>query len=425
MKIVQGTKIEIALFGILFATWIMPESIYVDIGIIVRPLDIAVIILGVGCILTQLKNGKIWLYKDKTSIIFAIFILWGASSFLWAEHKTQVLIETIQWLEIFLIFIFLSSLLKTEEHLKQFIFVFLGFAFLLQLIQGLYPMAVLFHIVPYSRERLDPLFAVLVIVFLHALIVEKHYVIGRYWMLVLIFLSIFNLLVSLTRKGIIGCALSIGLLITLSSKNIRGFLQRIVVYCAVITILIGTISISLPGLQKRLLARFLPLTGQAEKLGGGIEGRLTHFVISYNIFRERPLTGIGLGNHYHEFRDFFTQLFEKKSVEKTGGVHNGFLLVLSELGLIGLTIILCLFLRPVRLIILYRKYGQVVRYPGILLGAASIYPFVVIKFGTAHSGLGRVFPLVFILAITNAYERITLKHRIAKRVVSRPQVSFA
>jgi O-antigen ligase len=424
MKIVQGTKIEIALFGILFASWIMPESIYVDIGIIVRPLDISLIIIGIVCILTQLKNGKIWLYKDKTSIIFAIFILWGASSFLWAEHKNFVLVETIQWLEIFVIFIFLSSLLKTEEHLKQFIFVFLGFAFLLQLIQGLYPMAVLFHIVPYSRERLDPLFAVMVIVFLYALIVERHYIIGRYWMLALIYLSTINLLVSLTRKGIIGCAVSIGLLIFLSSRSVKQLVQRLIVFLVMVTMLIGIISFSVPGLQRRVLARFLPFTGQTEKIGPGLEGRLTHFYISYNILKKRPLTGIGLGNHYVQFRDYFTQVFEKMTAEKIAGVHNGFLLTLSELGLIGLAILLGLFSRPLRLINLYRKYRNVVRYPGILLGAASIYPFVVIKFGTAHSGLGRVFPLVFILAITNAYERITLKHRTAKRVVSRPQVSF-
>jgi len=168
----------------------------------------------------------------------------------------------------------------------------------------------------------------------------------------------------------------------------------------------------MPELGNRLAVRFRALALQSEAVRmTGVEGRITHVVVSYNIFKVRPLTGLGLGNHTFEFRDYYTQLFEKMTAETSHGVHNGFLLILSELGLIGLAIMLWVFWRPIKLMRIYRTYRSHFKYPGILLGAASIFPAIMIKFGTAHSGLGRVFPVIFLLVLTNAYERMVNVNR--------------
>ena len=37
---------------------------------------------------------------------------------------------------------------------------------------------------------------------------------------------------------------------------------------------------------------------------------------------------------------------------------------------------------------------------------------IIIKFGTAHAGIGRVFPVIFLLVLTSAYERILKPVRI-------------
>ncbi|MFC1868215.1 O-antigen ligase family protein [Thermodesulfobacteriota bacterium] len=405
MKIVSGTKSALIIYGLFFLAWVLPESIYLKVGVVIRPIDIAAAILIAVSVFYHLSQGSAWFYRDRTVVIIGMLILWGASSFLWAEHKSAVLPEVIQWLEVLLLFVSLSFFLKTEDHLKQFIVMMLSFAVVVQLVQGIHSLPSLFHLEPYIRERPDPFFSVVLIVYLGAFLIEGQAIFRRSVTIGLISLSIVNLFFSLTRKGIVGCAVSLVIMVVLSSRSAGRLFRRTVLMLGTVAMVLFVMQVNTPKLWDQLSMRFKAITLQDEHPGSGIEGRLTHVAISANIFREHPWAGLGLGNHHIKFREFFIRVFEKKTAENIAGVHNGFLLVLSELGLVGIGILMLLFLRPIRLISLFRKRGHSAEYPGILLGSAALFPFVIIKFGTAHAGIGRIFPLIFLLVLTNAYER--------------------
>lgn len=405
MKIVKGTYSALFLYALFFATWMIPEQVYLQIGVVIRPMDITAILLVLAGVAHRLSRGNAGVPRDRSLMIFGVLMLWGAASFVWAQHKGPVLSELIQWLEFVLIFIILLSLLKTEDHLRQFILTLLVLATLNQFLLGLDSLPVFLGMKSYVRERPDPFFSVVLLTFLCAFLAEKELVFNKPTMIVLMILSAGNLLFSLNRKDIIGFVLCLGLLLALSARKKRLFLRRAFLGVCVAAVLVLAVRISSPQVWNQLSARFGALTFQTDP-GGGLEGRITHIAISYNIFKHHPVVGLGLGNHHRQFKDYFVQVFPGKTRENIAGLHNGFLLILGELGLVGLGVFLVLLWRPVRLIVKYKDLHRGVKYPGILLGSISLLPVALLKFGTAHAGIGRIFPVIFLLVMVGAYERI-------------------
>jgi O-antigen ligase len=406
MKILKGTGPELVLYGLLFMAWIVPENVYLRVGVVVRPLDVAIVLFVLVFLLVQFKNGRLRAYGSGILVVFGVFILWGFVSVIWAGHKTAVIVQSIQWLEMLLILILLSSSLRTEEHLRQFVLLLLFFAIVNQIILLARFMPVLLHTAPYVRERPDPFFSAILIAMLAGYLAEREYVMNKLLMVALILLSSVNMLFSLTRKGIIGCALSLCIIAVLSSRSYFHLFRKTLLYAGTGLFLFIMVSASVPELGARLSDRFKALALQGENLTPGVEGRITDAFASYNIFKEHPLVGLGLGNHQFESGKYFVQLFEKETIEKSGGIHNGFLQILSELGLVGMIVLLVLYGKAFGLMKLYRRHRNRVRYPGMFLGIASLLPIVAIRFATTHSGAGQIFPLVFILVLTIAYQRI-------------------
>ncbi len=405
MKILRGTGFELVLYGLFFLAWMVPESVYLRAGVVIRPLDIAAALLVGIAMLSQLARGKVWFYGDRAFVILGVLILWGAVSIIWAEHRGAVLPQIVQWAELFLLFAFLTTFLRSEAHLHQFIMTFLVLASVMQIVQGFQSVPVIAQLVPYERERPDPFFSAMVIVYLTACWIEGRVFLSRFAMGALILLAGINLVYSLTRKGIIGCIASLALLLLLSSASPGRLFRRAVILGGIAAGLFFVVSVGTPELSNRLKTRFAALTMQNDTPGGGVEGRLTHVAISYNILKDHPWVGLGLGNHHLVYKEYFTRIFAKARPDSTPGVHNGFLLVLGELGSVGLVLMLFLFLRPLRMMNLYRSQGHRLSEPWILLGSASLLPLIVLKFGTAHAGIGRIFPLIFLLVLVNAYGR--------------------
>lgn len=406
MKIIRGTIYEMILYGLFLAAWTVPETYYMNVGVVVRPLDVAAALLVGIVLLSQLGRGKVWFFGDRSAALLAGLIVWGGVSILWAEHRGAVLPQVVQWFELFLIFAFLTTFLRAEDHLRQFVLVFLVFASAVQLIQGFQSVPVVAQLVSYERERPDPFFSGVLIVYLCAAWVEGERPFPRYAMAGLILLSSINMIYSLTRKGIIGCVASLALLLVLSSASPGRLLRRIAVLAGIGAGLLLVVHAGVPELSGDLERRFKVLALQDQNPGGGVEGRLTHVAISYNILKEHPWVGIGLGNHHLRYKEFFTQVFEGRGPQRTAGAHSGFLLVVSELGLIGIFVLFLLFVRPLKMMNLYRYYGHRLANSWILLGSVSLFPLIVLKFGTAHAGIGRMFPLIFLLVLTNAYQRL-------------------
>jgi len=80
------------------------------------------------------------------------------------------------------------------------------------------------------------------------------------------------------------------------------------------------------------------------------DSRLLIWRISYNMFKDNPITGIGFGNYSHKYMDYQADFFKDDShVEKysmiAGNVnhaHNEFIQLLVETGIIGLSLFLAI-----------------------------------------------------------------------------------
>ncbi|MDD5207533.1 MAG: hypothetical protein PHS17_19040, partial [Desulfobacterales bacterium] len=252
MRIVKGTNSALFLYALFFATWMIPEQVYLQIGVVVRPMDITAILLVLAGVAHRLSRGNAGVPRDRSLMIFSVFMLWGAVSFIWAQHKGPVLSELIQWLEFVLIFIILLSLLKTEDHLRQFILTLLVLATLNQLLLGLDSLPVFLGLKSYVRERPDPFFSVVLLTFLCAFLAEKDFVFSKPAMVVLMILSSVNLLFSVNRKDIIGFAMCLGLLLVLSARKKRLFLRKAFIGVCVAAVLVLAVKTSSPQLWKQL-----------------------------------------------------------------------------------------------------------------------------------------------------------------------------
>jgi hypothetical protein len=406
MKIVKNTYSELFLYSLFFLTWILPESIFLRAGAVIRPMDAAAILVLLAGIAHQLYRGKMMIPRDRSLAIMGVFLFWGALSFGWAEHRGAVILQSIQWLELALILILLGTFLRTEAHLRQFVLALLVFAAVVQFFLGVSSLPVILGLKSYVRERTDPFFSAVLLTYLCAFLAEREAPIRKPLMLVLIFISSCNILFSINRKDIIGAAMGLGLLLMLSSrKRMRNFLWAILAAGVALSLVFALKAVS-PQLWQTLSVRFHPLTFQEEDLGSSVEGRITHIAITLNILKDHPIGGLGLGNQSRLYRDYFVQVFQGRTANNTPAVHNGFLLILDELGLVGIAIFIALLWRAAGLITLYRKMSHRAGYPGLLLGSACLLPLVLLKFATAHAGIGTFFPIFFLLALRSAYERI-------------------
>lgn len=114
---------------------------------------------------------------------------------------------------------------------------------------------------------------------------------------------------------------------------------------------------------------FLRLSNLFEQFGGGssVIGRVERFIVSWNMWLDSPIIGKGIGS--------FPIYFD--GVDTRNYSHNIFLEAMSELGIIGLTMLLLLILCAVLTIIKYRKTLNVYQ-----ISVATIFLFLFLNSNT-------------------------------------------
>lgn len=113
-----------------------------------------------------------------------------------------------------------------------------------------------------------------------------------------------------------------------------------------------------------------PLSVRLAGLGKAImnDGRLKHWGVALEMFKDKPLAGVGNGNYvtlHSEYVDKFPQYYVPMEVDYP--THNSYLKVLSELGILGfipfMLLHITIFIRSIKICRLYSE-----KYKGVIKG---------------------------------------------------------
>jgi O-antigen ligase len=135
-----------------------------------------------------------------------------------------------------------------------------------------------------------------------------------------------------SRGGWISFGMAAIFVLIFTFGKIRGkwALVRTVISMMVITILITPIY---PRLSEKLYVRF------AGEDKGSAESRITQFEVAYNMIKAHPFTGVGLNNYTEVMKDYDTTP-EGLDTITPHAVHNIFLLLAAETGILGISVFL-------------------------------------------------------------------------------------
>ena len=164
---------------------------------------------------------------------------------------------------------------------------------------------------------------------------------------------------------------------------------------SILIILISYTAFNLsPTFQARVNSAFDNVINFDEKRNTSVGQRITFVMNSYELFKKEPFLGVGTGDFPGEYQKI--NLINTPQVKTTTQPHNMYMLVLSQLGLIGLTSFLLIFYFQIKIAltsrVLYIKH----------LGVAMPLLFLIIMWSDSYL-LGHFTGNLFILFSSFVY----------------------
>lgn len=292
----------------------------------------AILIGGISLIVDYRNNRESFnIFRNKNimilTILIGIFVIISLASTIWSIDKTTAVLETVRFLEY--AFIFYLVLLNADETFISRGFMLFYIAMLISALYGVAQFA--FNLSNFDvggffgRGRVFGRFenpnywgaAVNMVIYypLIRLIENKS---KNKTIDALVFLVFFaNLLLSFTRGSWLGFGLG---LVFLAVIRYRRMLLALPVF--------GVVAMIVPFIRERLL---LTLKFQDTTLG-----RIKLWEMAWHMFKDHPLLGVGNGNYranYFQYLKKYPKLTNWKEVAPT--VHNSFLKMFTELGILG------------------------------------------------------------------------------------------
>jgi putative inorganic carbon (hco3(-)) transporter len=303
--------------------------------------------------------------KSKLSIVIGLFISWAALSSLYAINPTEVFVKMISFVNFYLLYINLSAIFKFNKFSYNNIALFMSFIFFVQLCVSY---AFYFRILefrPYTFEENVLLIGIfnnrnitsalylLQMPFVIYLIVRSKSVLIKTISYVLSFAGAYMIFLLSSRTAyVIIFLLTIYYLLVflLTNKNIKLIFKS---YFGVFTgiflaAFLWTIFSLGPGNSANAVNRIQTIDFEETSTNT----RLRYYQYGIDHFFSNPFIGVGFGSWKIKSIDYDKENIISYVIPYT--MHNDFLEVAVELGIVGLVLFLLIFVLP--LLYLYKSY---------------------------------------------------------------------
>lgn len=177
----------------------------------------------------------------------------------------------------------------------------------------------------FANYLLIPLSLAIAYFFSHANLIK------RQWLVALMTLLLVNFVLTVSRGGYLGLAVTLFLLLIFYFRQV--FTRRTVIVLLVFSVVAGGVAFALSRSENRATEAFVnqATLKDAKKGSESVQGRLTTFDFAYSAFKKHPILGIGIGNYGPYSKNY-------PLVKPKGGwdiVNNEFIELLVETGLVG------------------------------------------------------------------------------------------
>jgi len=320
--------------------------------------------------------------KDKLSLIIIAFILWGLLSYTYAFNKTEVIVRIFTFVNFYLTYLVMGVLLKSISF--KYVCYFFTITLLAQVSISLYELDALTALRNYDfsmnhkiigifgNRNISAAIYLIQLPFLIYLIKELK---NKFFKVVLFFLSIvvvyiLFLLASRTSYVVIAVLLSASLLFFLISKRkLKLFFYSFSGYLT-LSIIVGMITAYLfLGTQNTANPINRIQTIQTEE--ESTNTRLRYYTFGIKDFISNPFIGYGLGNFKIISIERDKENINSYQIPYT--MHNDFLEVAVELGIIGVALFLLIFIYPVYILFKSLKIKHIKIEHIVLLSSLLVY----------------------------------------------------
>lgn len=346
--------------------------------------------------------------KNKISIALGLFIIWGLISYTYAFNKVEVIVRLFAFINFYISFLIGYVFLRSAKPTFKEVSLFFSVILILQVSFSFYALETLTTLREYdfsmnskiigifsNRNITSAIYLIQLpfLIYLFSEIKNKFFKAMLFIISILVVYIIF-LLASRTAYVIILGLIIINLIILLISKqNINQFKNSFLVKFTIIIIIGFIITYTMIGDQNNSnpVNRIQTIDFQEESTNT----RLRYYSYGINDFIKNPLIGYGLGNFKIISIDRDKENINSYTIPYT--MHNDFLEVAVELGIIGLLIFSFVFLFPIYLFYKQLKIGEPNTISVIILSCFIVY-FIDANLNFPFT---RITSLVYLASIVN------------------------
>ena len=177
---------------------------------------------------------------------------------------------------------------------------------------------------------------------------------------------------------------------------------RVVILVVAILSIVAVIAVS-GTIVDSYLEDYFKVHDKYRGIGTGITGRLYAWSVTWNLFLEHPVLGVGFRAH-------------ELALNVASSAHNGYLAMLSEIGLFGAGAVFYIVFSGVRKLFFQRHDTALIQGVDILFGMAFGYLLLAI-FERYLLNIGNPLSILFILAVMRGF--LVRVEKIEKRIVER------
>lgn len=274
--------------------------------------------------------------ENKPALMYILFVLWCAASFFWSSFRMKTLIELIYLLYYGLIFIIIGSLKK--EYYKYLFSIIIANGALISAIGIL-----LFSLKIQTRvestmanANVFGIYSVMTFLLSWGFYLKYH----RRIYILPAFIIACSIMLSGSRASLIILAVTLVIMLVCSEKGrrIKAFIHTSCMGVTSYAFIVFFRMLLLSGIKDPGTIS-MNVIGRTGTFTTSVVDRLKFWNVAFDIFKGKPIAGTGLGTFFTEYANHYNNigLFARY-------VHNHYLQLLSETGIIGLLLFIIFLL---------------------------------------------------------------------------------
>ena len=293
-------------------------------------------------------EGEFKITKSPILISLIIFTIWGLLSFSYATNYNEVIIISTRWINVVTSIYIIANLIKRSKIKLYDLSAIISLLLLIEISASLYSYIQIVLVRPFEFKFTDSLIGLtgnknitsssiaVKIPFLIYLTWSMKKSFKKFLLFIILGCAYFNLIV-LSSRAIYISVISINvalILFYLLNRNNKNFFEIKRNTLATVGVYIAVLLYSFISLGKENTANIVNRIQTINYTDDSTQQRLRFYSHAFNHFLDNPFIGVGLGNWKIKSVDYDSQ--KMKSYIVPYHVHNDFLEISAELGLIGL-----------------------------------------------------------------------------------------